>query len=151
MKNDKVIRVTGTAKIAKKIEKFNEPFLGSHISNEGKNPSGYICPLGLPTHRISSNSERIMCETSVNWYGITQVIVISQAQGMYGIYCMHRSTRVRSGLRAECNKCHASWVRVFYIPWAQLLWICSEDNKILKKKEETIVHHMKQPHKAAQL
>ena len=46
-------------------KKLNEPFLGSHTSNEGKISSGYICPLGLPTKRISSKSERVMCETSV--------------------------------------------------------------------------------------
>ena len=49
-----------------KGRKLNEPFLGSHTSNEGKISSGYICPLGLPTKRISSKSERVMCETSVN-------------------------------------------------------------------------------------
>ena len=49
-----------------KSRKLNEPFLGSHTSNEGKIPLGYICPLGLPTNRISSKSERVMCETSVN-------------------------------------------------------------------------------------
>ena len=49
-----------------KSKKLNEPFLGSHTSNEGKISSGYICPLGLPTKRISFKSERVMCETSVN-------------------------------------------------------------------------------------
>ena len=56
----------GYSKNSKKVKKLNEPFLGSHTSNEGKISSGYICPLGLPTKRISSKSERVMCETSVN-------------------------------------------------------------------------------------
>ena len=63
----------GTAKVAKS-RKLNEPFLGSHTSNEGKIPWDYICPRGLPTHRISSNSEGVMCESSVNWYGITHIL-----------------------------------------------------------------------------
>ena len=56
---------------SKKVKKLIEPFLGSHTSNEDKISSGYICPLGLPTKRISSKSERVICETSVNRYGIT--------------------------------------------------------------------------------
>ena len=54
------------SKKQQKSRKLNEPFLGSHTSNESKFSSGYICPLGLPTNRILSKSERVMCETSMN-------------------------------------------------------------------------------------
>ena len=42
----RVLMVRGTAKIAN----FNEPFPGSHTSNEGKIPFDYIGPLGVPMH-----------------------------------------------------------------------------------------------------
>ena len=53
-----------------------EPFLGRNTSNEGRISPGYICQLGLPTNRILSKSERAMCETSMNWYGITATLFI---------------------------------------------------------------------------
>ena len=54
-------------------------------------------------------------------------------------HLLHQSTRARSGPRAECNKCHASWVRViqlFYIPRAQLPWLRLSILAINKTKQQ---------------
>ena len=37
-----------------KLKIFNRAFLGSHTSNLGEIPLGYIRPLEIPTHQISS-------------------------------------------------------------------------------------------------
>ena len=49
-----------------KLKIFNRAFLGSHTSNLGEIPLGYIRPLELPTHQISFNSEGVMCKSLVN-------------------------------------------------------------------------------------
>ena len=45
-----------------------------------------------------------------NVQAMVQIIVISRARGMYGIYCTEARGRLRP--RAEGNKCHASRARV---------------------------------------
>ena len=54
------------------------------------------------------------------WPGNTAayVIVITRARGMYGIHCTEARGR-KSGLRAECNKCHASRVHNYSISRSQ--------------------------------
>jgi len=34
-----------------------------------------MLPLGLLVHQVLSNSEEVMCELLLNWYGITQLWV----------------------------------------------------------------------------
>ena len=58
----------GYSKNSEKVENLMSHFWEAIYtsSSEGKISSGYICPLGLPTNRISSKSEGVMCEPSVN-------------------------------------------------------------------------------------
>ena len=75
--------------------------------------------------------EEIMTR-NILWLCIRWDVCNSYITGARDVWhLLHRSTRVQNGLRAECNICHASWAHViymylFYIPWAQLPWICTE-------------------------
>ena len=50
---------------------FSDLLQGSHTTSERQTPIGIMLPLGLLVHQVLSNSEEVMCELLLNWYGIT--------------------------------------------------------------------------------
>ena len=54
-----------------KAEYFGELLQGSHTTSERQILTGIMLPLGLLVHQVLSNSEEVMCELLLNWYGIT--------------------------------------------------------------------------------